>query len=49
MADIFNGILESTLFPEDLKTQIPRNVEIKLDEAREEITAELRDEFAPTL
>ena len=46
MADIFNGILESDAISEDLKTQIQETWKSKLDEAREEITAELRDEFA---
>ena len=46
MADIFNGILESDAISEDLKAQIQETWKSKLDEAREEITAELRDEFA---
>ena len=46
MADIFNGILESDAISEELKTQIQETWKSKLDEAREEITAELRDEFA---
>ena len=46
MADIFNGILESDAISEDLKNQIQETWKSKLDEAREEITAELRDEFA---
>ena len=46
MADIFNGILESDNISEELKTQIQETWKSKLDEAREEITAELRDEFA---
>ena len=46
MADIFNGILESDNISEELRTQIQETWKSKLDEAREEITAELRDEFA---
>jgi hypothetical protein len=46
MADIFNGILESDAISEEMKTQIQETWKTKLDEAREEITAELRDEFA---
>ncbi len=46
MADIFTGILEADGISEELKSQIQETWKSKLDEAREEITAELRDEFA---
>jgi len=46
MADIFTGILEADGISEELKNQIQETWKTKLDEAREEITAELRDEFA---
>ena len=46
MADIFTGILEADGISEELKNQIQETWNAKLDEAREEITAELRDEFA---
>jgi hypothetical protein len=46
MADIFTGILEQDGISEELRNQIQETWKSKLDEAREEITAELRDEFA---
>ena len=46
MADIFSGILEADSISEELRNQIQETWKSKLDEAREEITAELRDEFA---
>jgi hypothetical protein len=46
MADIFTGILEAEGISEELRNQIQETWKSKLDEAREEITAELRDEFA---
>lgn len=44
--DILAGLLESGVLSEDAATPIKEAWEAKLNEAREEITAELREEFA---
>jgi len=44
--EILAGLLESDVLSEEVGTQIPEAWEAQINEAREEITAELREEFA---
>jgi hypothetical protein len=46
MAETFNDLLESGNLSEDVKTQIQEAWESRLAEAKDQLTAELREEFA---
>ena len=46
MAKTFNDLLESGNLSEDVKTQIQEAWESRLAEAKDQLTAELREEFA---
>jgi hypothetical protein len=46
MAVTFNDLLEGTELTEEVKTSLQEAWEQRISEARDELTAELREEFA---